>query len=99
MSRHRERMRNPGDYNAFAGGAYEITFGTSSGWTGDPKDMMPAERIVCTMGERALVYGYHTRAYYDRAPIHGRTYLGKFNGDREAKARWRGWLRSQGASA
>ena len=58
------------------------------------------ERIVSTCGKHVLVYSRISRAFFDRAPIRGLTYMGRCGDDDEtAIVQWHKWLREQGVEA
>lgn len=88
------------DYGTDAGSASQISMRPMGAYTApDLGTVKPVETEVASLGKHALVYSRMSRAYFDKAPIRGLTYLGKFKTDEEATACWRGWLRSQGVDA
>lgn len=78
------------------GGPQSINFCTFR--TQPPLPTTPsAERIVSTCGKHVLVYSRISRAYFDRAPIRGLTYMGRCGDDDEtAIVQWHKWLGEQG---
>ena len=51
---------------------------------------------VDTPSSHRLYYLIRENAYFSYDHAHGFAYFGRCRGDADAKARWRGWLRSQG---
>lgn len=87
-------------YGTDAGSASQISMRPMGAYTApDLGTVKPVENVIDTHGKHTLVYSRMSRAYFDKAPIRGLTYLGKFKTDEEAIACWRGWLRSQGVDA
>lgn len=76
------------------GTALSISFGTRRE-TAEPT-VRPVEVEVASKKGHHLVYCTADRAYYDYAPVHGRFYMGRCRSEKDAIARWDGWLRSQG---
>lgn len=52
-------------------------------------------RVIADRGKHQLVTDFYERACYDRTQG-GYFYLFRKHNDREAIARWEGWLRSKG---
>lgn len=86
-------------YGTNPGGPQEINFNAYR--TQPPLPTVPStERIVSTCGKHVLVYSRISRAYFDRAPIRGLTYMGRCGDDDEtAIVQWHKWLREQGVEA
>ena len=84
------------NFNSDAGSAQTINFNTFR--TQLPLPTVPStERIVSTCGKHVLVYSRISRAYFDRAPIRGLTYMGRCGDDDEtAIVQWHKWLSEQG---
>lgn len=83
-------------YGTNPGGPQEIRFNTFR--TQLPLPTVPStERIVSTCDKHVLVYSRISRAYFDRAPIRGLTYMGRCGDDDEtAIVQWHKWLGDQG---
>lgn len=84
------------NYGTDPGSPQAINFNTFR--TQLPLPTVPStERIVSTCDKHVLVYSRISRAYFDRAPIRGLTYMGRCGDDDEtAIVQWHKWLREQG---
>jgi hypothetical protein len=63
-----------------------------------PRPSGPVQRRLMEIGGHALVVDRDGGFYDSMGSPHGDWYLGKASNDREAEAKWRGFIRSQGVS-
>lgn len=85
------------DLGTDPGGPMTIDFNRYGHIRSSEPSVPATERIVSTCAEHVLVYSRISRAYFDRAPVHGLTYMGRCGDDDERGiVQWHKWLRSQG---
>ena len=61
----------------------------------EPMNVGPWSRVVGTCGDHTCVVN-RRREFYDRASVHGDTYLGRCESDRDAFNRWKNHLMTIG---